>query len=56
MTNKDIAERASIEEAQARKAEAKRLAKNKARRDRNALLRDLGLTRVRGNMGGIYWE
>lgn len=27
-----------------------------ARRDREAVLRSLGLTKVRGNLGGTYWE
>lgn len=26
------------------------------RREREAVLRDLGLTKVRGSLGGTYWE
>jgi hypothetical protein len=29
---------------------------NKARRERNQVMRDLGLVRVRGALGGTYWE
>ena len=38
------------------KAFAKRTARNKARRERNQAMRDLGLVRVRGSLGGVYWE
>jgi hypothetical protein len=38
------------------KKEQKRLARNKARRDRDQSMRDLGLVRVRGSLGGVYWE
>lgn len=50
--------RAEIEEEQERlrKAKAKRDRKNQARRERDAIRRDLGLTRVRGALGGVYWE
>lgn len=30
--------------------------RNKTRRDRDQVMRDMGLTRVRGALGGIYWE
>lgn len=30
--------------------------KNKARRERDQAMRDLGLKRVRGALGGVYWE
>jgi len=30
--------------------------KNAARRARHAILTDLGLCRVRGNLGGVYYE
>ena len=33
-----------------------RIRKNRARNERNEAMRSLGLTRVRGNLGGIYWE
>lgn len=31
-------------------------AKNAARRECHAAMTDLGLTRVRGNLGGVYYE
>lgn len=37
-------------------AKVKRLARNKARRDRDKIMRDMGLVKVRGNLGGTYWE
>lgn len=39
------------EESQIKKAEAQ-----KRRRERESILRDLGLTKVRGALGGVYWE
>lgn len=30
--------------------------RNRARRERDQAMRDLGLTRVRGSLGGVYWE
>ena len=30
--------------------------KNRARRERDDVMRSCGLTRVKGNQGGIYWE
>lgn len=30
--------------------------RNAARRDRDQARRDCGLVRVKGNLGGIYWE
>lgn len=39
------------------KAESKRIARNKQRRERDEMLRDLGLTKVRGAVSGrTYWE
>jgi hypothetical protein len=38
----------------AREVKAQR--RNKARRDRDQAMRDLGLKRVRGALGGVYWE
>lgn len=39
------------------KAESKRIAANKRRRERDQLMRDLGLTKVRGAVSGrTYWE
>lgn len=34
----------------------KRAARNAARRAREAALRSCGLVKVRGNLGGTYWE
>jgi len=39
-----------------RKAEVARKRRNKARRERDQALRDLGLVKVRGAQGGVYWE
>lgn len=36
--------------------DAKRERRNRARRDRHAVLTSLGLKRVRGSLGGIYYE
>jgi len=30
--------------------------RNKLRRERDQAMRDLGLVKVRGNLGGTYWE
>ena len=30
--------------------------RNSARRERDQAMRDMGLKRVKGNLGGIYWE
>ena len=37
-------------------SQAKRERANRQRRERNQAMRDLGLVRVRGNLGGTYWE
>ncbi len=37
-------------------AEVKRLRHNKARRSRDQAMRDLGMVKVRGALGGTYWE
>lgn len=34
----------------------KKAARRKARRDRDDALRSLGLVKVKGAMGGTYWE
>jgi len=36
--------------------ECKRKQRNKARRQRDQIRRDCGLVRVRGALGGVYWE
>jgi hypothetical protein len=33
-----------------------RIKNNRMRRDRDQAMRDLGLTRVKGMLGGVYWE
>lgn len=35
---------------------ARNVKRNKARRERNKAMQDMGLTRVKGALGGIYWE
>lgn len=35
---------------------AKKDRKNKARRERDQAMRDMGLVKVRGALGGTYWE
>ena len=37
-------------------SKAKRAKANKARRERESVLRDCGLVKVRGALGGVYWE
>lgn len=37
-------------------ANIKRAACNKARRERDQVMRDSGLVKIRGNLGGTYWE
>jgi len=37
-------------------AELKRKRRNARRRERDAVMRSLGLTKVRGALGGVYWE
>ena len=45
------------EPSEAFKAESKRIAANKRRRERDSMLKDLGLTKVRGSVSGrTYWE
>jgi len=44
------------EEKRLKASKAKRDRKNAARRERDQIRRDLGLTRVRGALGGVYWE
>ena len=43
----------TVEEA---KADLKRRQRNARRRERDQIRSDLGLKRVRGALGGIYWE
>lgn len=49
---------ATCEAEAARKVKdaARRARRNAARRARNQAYRDLGMTRVRGNLGGTYYE
>ena len=37
-------------------AEVARRRRNKARKEKDQAMRDLGLTKVRGALGGVYWE
>ncbi len=37
-------------------ADMKRILRNKARRERHEMLTSLGLTRVKGSLGGTYYE
>lgn len=45
----------AAEFSKAKKAAARKKA-NSARKARESALRSLGLTKVRGSMGGVYWE
>lgn len=33
-----------------------KIERNRQRRERDQSMRDLGLVKVRGNLGGTYWE
>ena len=44
---------ASCQEA---RGQAKRARAKRARQERESVLRDLGLVKVRGALGGTYWE
>lgn len=35
---------------------AKKDRRNRARRERDQAMRDIGMVKVRGNLGGTYWE
>ena len=37
-------------------AEVRRLRHNKGRRERDQAMRDMGIVKVRGALGGTYWE
>lgn len=41
---------------EAEKELAKRKKRNQARKDRDDVLRSCGLKKVKGNLGGTYWE
>ena len=45
-----------VDEAKALAEKVKRYKRNKSRRERDQLMRDLGLVKVKGNLGGTYWE
>jgi len=45
-----------LEESDAVLAEVRRLRHNKGRRDRDQAMRDMGMVKVRGALGGTYWE
>lgn len=38
------------------KKEQKRIERNRVRRERHAILTDMGMKRVRGALGGVYYE
>lgn len=40
----------------AAKAEWPRIKRNRDRRERDQVMRDMGLTKVKGALGGVYWE
>ena len=44
---------ASCDEAM---ADGKKVRRALARRERESMLRSLGLVKVRGQLGGVYWE
>lgn len=47
----------SCEDAQdAKNAKATLAKRRKARQAREGIMRDLGLVKVKGAMGGVYWE
>jgi hypothetical protein len=47
---------ASAEEVKNGLEKARRERANVARRERDQIRRDMGLKRVRGSLGGVYWE
>jgi len=47
---------ASKEELKNARQKATRERANKIRRERDQVMRDMGLKRVRGALGGVYWE
>lgn len=60
MNNKTAFEIAKCLNTQTKSVEdrdrAKKDRKNKSRKERDQAMRDLGLVRVRGALGGVYWE
>lgn len=49
--------RESIEYANAKfRDQVKRDKRNQARRERDQAMRDIGMVKVRGALGGVYWE
>ena len=47
---------ATVEEIRAEYQKHINSGRNRERRSRDQAMRDLGLVRVRGALGGIYWE
>ena len=37
-------------------SKSQKLRRNAARREREQVLRDCGLVKVKGQLGGVYWE
>jgi hypothetical protein len=52
----DIFQKETPEEISERKRKARNARARRNRRERESCLRDLGLTKVRGSLGGTYWE
>ena len=44
------------EERAKRDAKIRNASRNTRRRERDQAMRDLGMVRVRGALGGVYWE
>jgi hypothetical protein len=44
------------EKCENEQSKAKKAVRNKARRERDQVMRDCGLVKVRGAMGGTFWE
>jgi hypothetical protein len=45
-----------LEESESVRIEVKRQQHNKQRRERDQVMRDMGVVKVRGALGGTYWE
>ena len=49
-------EQAAVQRSWIEHERDKRAKRNRARREREQSMKDLGLVKVRGNLGGTYWE
>jgi hypothetical protein len=45
-----------LEQQRETEAAKKRMEARKRRRDRDNAMRDMGMVKVKGNLGGTYWE